>query len=95
MTDCKGKELIISIAPKNEAKKILIKHYNSKDGTVKASEILRKFNVVRNGNKSYSQGNTVYSMIKKKNNETYKTIVKIYSNGTDAVLKSFYSTIGH
>lgn len=95
VTDCKGKDLIISIAPKNEAGKILIKHYNSQNGTVKASEILRMFDIVRTGNKSYSQGNTVYSIIKKKNNETYKTVVKIYSNGTDAVLKSFHSTIGY
>ena len=94
VTDCKGVNLLITL-DQQEIGKILIKHYKASDGTVTANEILQMFDIVRNGKKSFSYGNYVYSITKRKNGETYKTVVKIFPNGKDAVLKSFHSTIGH
>ncbi len=74
---------------------ILLKHYRTSDGTVTANQILRMFDVVRTGSKRKSQGNVVYSKVFRKNGVEYRTVVKIFPNGKDAVLKSFHSTIGY
>lgn len=95
ITDCEGIDLKISIDPGHEVRKILIKHYNTKDGTVTAKDILKMFDIVRKGEKKFSNGNYVYSVIRKRNGVTYKTVIKIFSNGKDSVLKSFHSDIGY
>ena len=95
VTDCEGVNLKIALDSSTEVKKILLKHYKTSDGTVTALQILNMFDLVRKGKKYFSQGNYVYSVKKVKNSVTYKTVIKIYSNGKDAVLKSFHSTIGY
>lgn len=95
ITDCEGVNLKVIIDPGHEVRKILIKHYNTRNGTVTAKDILRMFDVVRKGEKKFNQGNYVYSVTRQKNGVIYKTVIKIFSNGKDAVLKSFHSTIGY
>lgn len=95
ITDCEGINLRIIIDPEHEVRKILIKHYNTKNGTVTAKDIIKMFDVVRKGEKRFNDGNYVYSVTRQKNGVTYKTVIKIFSNGKDAVLKSFHSTIGY
>ena len=95
ITDCEGVDLKISIDPGHEVRKILLKHYNTKDGTVTAKDILKMFDVVRKGEKKFNAGNYVYSVTRKRNGVTYKTVIKIFSDGKDAVLKSFHSDIGY
>ena len=72
---------------------ILLKHYRTSDGTVTANQILRMFDVVRTGSKRKSQGNVVYSKVFRKNGVEYRTVVKIFPNRKNTVLKSFHSTI--
>lgn len=93
--DCEGVVLKVTLIPSKEVKKILLKHYRTSDGTVTANQILRMFDVVRTGSKRKSQGNVVYSKVFRKNGVEYRTVVKIFPNGKDAVLKSFHSTIGY
>lgn len=95
VTDCEGINLRITIDPQHEARKILLKHYNTKDGAVTAKDILKMFDVVRKGEKKFNQGNYVYSVTKHRNGVTYKTVINIFSDGKDAVLKSFHSDIGY
>lgn len=95
IADCEGINLKIYVDPGHEVKKILLKHYNTKDGTVTAKEILKMFDVVRKGEKKFNNGNYVYSVTRKRNGVTYKTVVKIFSDGKEAVLKSFHSDIGY
>ena len=95
VVDCEGVVLKVTLIPSKEVKKILLKHYRTSDGTVTANQILRMFDVVRTGSKRKSQGNVVYSKVFRKNGVEYRTVVKIFPNGKDAVLKSFHSTIGY
>ena len=95
VTDCEGVNLKIVLDTTAEVKKILLKHYNTKDGTVTAKDILKMFDIVRKGEKKFNNGNYVYSVTRKRNGVTYKTVIKIFSDGKDAVLKSFHSDIGY
>ena len=89
VTDCEGIRLKITLESQAEVKKILLKHYNGTTGTVTAWEILNMFNVVRYGSKNYSDGKYVYSRIFIKGGKRYRAIVKIFRDGSNAVLKSF------
>lgn len=95
VTDCEGVNLKITLDPQQEVRKILLKHYNTNNGTVTAKDILKMFDIVRKGEKKFNNGNYVYSQIRRKNGVTYKTVIKIFSNGKEAMLKSFHSTIGY
>ena len=93
--NCEGVNLKITLDPQQEVRKILLKHYNTNNGTVTAKDILKMFDIVRKGEKKFNNGNYVYSQIRRKNGVTYKTVIKIFSNGKEAMLKSFHSTIGY
>ena len=95
VTDCEGVNLKITLDPRQEVRKILLKHYNTNNGTVTAKDILKMFDIVRKGEKKFNNGNYVYSQMRRKNGVTYKTVIKIFSNGKEAMLKSFHSTIGY
>ncbi len=96
VADCDGVVLKITLESSKEVRKILLRHYKTNNGTVTAIQILNMFNVVRYASRKYdSQGNTVYERLQKRNGIKYHTVIKIFSNGNDAVLKSFHSSIGH
>lgn len=95
VVDSYGVALRVTVESSKEVRKILTKHYRTGNGTVTAMQILNMFDTVRSGEKYSSQGNTVYRKTRSKDGVTYHTVVKIFSNGHDAVLKSFYSTIGY
>lgn len=92
--DCENVMLRICVS-KSEKNKILLKHYCTNIGTITANDILEMFDIIRKGEKNFNNGNYVYSISKRKKGVTYKVVVKIFSNGKDAVLKSFHSTIGY
>lgn len=95
VTDGYGCSYKVFLESSKEIKKILIKHYRTNDGTVTALQILNMFDTVRTGTKYTSQGNVVYKKTRTKDGVEYHTVIKIFKNGTDAVLKSFHSTIGY
>ena len=78
-----------------EVRKILLKHYRGENGTVSSKEILNMFDVMRTGSKSFNDGNYVYRKKYVKHGNVYFIVVKLFSNGKDAVLKSFYSNVGY
>lgn len=89
--DCSGIKMKISLDSTTEVKKILLKHYKGKEGRVTADEILRMFDVVRYGHKKSNHGNFEYTLTFDRGKFTYFTIVKLFPNGEDAILKSFYT----
>lgn len=95
ITDCEGIAIKITLDPATEVKKILLKHYQEPKGTVTAKDILQMFDVVRSGSKQFNKGNYVYQKRYTRNGNVYFAVIKLFSNGKDAVLKSFYSNIGY
>lgn len=95
VVDCEGVRMKVSLSPTEEVRKILTKHYKTTDGTVTAKEIVNMFDIVRTGSKYFSQGNYVYWKELYRDGRKYKTIIKIFRNGSSAVLKSFYSNMGY
>lgn len=92
--DCEGVALRIQLVS-SATNKIMQKHYKTTNGTVTANDILNMFDVVRSGDKYFSNENYVYAKTRRKNGVTYKTVIKIFSNGKDASMLSFHSTIGY
>lgn len=95
LTDCEGVKLKVLLKSADEVQKILLKHYKGKKGTVTAKEILNMFDVVRTGKKQFNIGNYVYRKRYVRNGSVYFTVIKLFANGKDAVLKSFHSNIGY
>lgn len=91
VTVCDSENTILKILleSQTEVKKILLKHYKGSKGIVTASEILNMFDVVRTGDKYFNLGNYVYTKVYTKGGKRYRTVLKIFNNGSDAVLKSF------
>ena len=95
ITDCKGKNLRVTLDPATEVRKILLKHYQEPTGTVTAKEILNMFDIVRTGTKKKEKGNYVYTKKFVRKRAVYFAVLKLFPNGKDAVLKSFYSNLGY
>lgn len=95
ITDCEGKTLKISVDSATEVRKILLKHYKTNVGTVTAKEILHMFDVIRFGSKHFNHGNYVYIHRFVKKGIVFYTVIKLFSNGKDAYLKSFHSNRGY
>ena len=95
VVDCEGIILNVSIDPKTEVAKILNKHFYESNGMVKTEHILKMFDVMRSGVKSYNKGNYVYRKRFTMKGEVYFLVIKLFQNGKEAVLKSFYSNIGY
>ena len=95
ITDCEGKNLKVTLDPATEVRKILLKHYQEPNGLVTAKDILNMFDVVRTGTKRYEKGNYVYTKRFVRKGDVYFTVLKLFPNGKDAVLKSFYSNRGY
>ena len=95
VTDGYGCKYKIMLESSKEVRKILLRHYRTNDGTVTAYQILTMFDTLRTGTKYTSMGNIVYKKTRTRDGVEYHTVIKIFENGTDAVLKSFHSTIGH
>ena len=95
IVDCEGVNIKVKLESSKEVKKILLKHFQTDNGTVTAKDILNMFDVMRTGSKSFNNGNYVYSKRYVRRGNVYYTVIKLFSNGRDAVLKSFYSNIGY
>ena len=95
VVDCEGVVLNVSIDPKTEVVKILNKHFYENNGMIKTEHILKMFDVMRLGVKSYNNGNYVYRKRFTMKGDVYFLVIKLYQNGKDAVLKSFYSNVGY
>ena len=95
IVDVEGVSLRVSMDSSAEVKKVLTKHYCTPDGTVTAVQILDMFDTVRTGRKYMSMGNIIYEKAWTCDGALYFTVLKVFSNGKDAVFKSFYSTIGY
>ena len=95
VTDCEGKQLNILIDSTTEVRKILLKHYKTYSGTVTAKEILSMLNIIRYGSKHYNKGNYAYIKRSFVNNKVYYTVIKLFADNSNAVLKSFHSNIGY
>ena len=95
VTDCEGKIFKVTLDSATEVRKILFKHYQEPNGTVTAKDILNMFDVVRRGVKRYEKGNYVYTKRFLRKGEVYFAVLKLFPNGKDAVLKSFYSNQGY
>lgn len=77
ITDCKGKNLRVTLDPATEVRKILLKHYQEPTGTVTAKEILNMFDIVRTGtNKKRFSSHLLQTPIKERL-RTLKTAAKI------------------
>lgn len=95
VTDCEGVTMNVKLQASKEVRKILLKHYRGEKGTVSGREILNMFDVMRTGSKSFNDGNYVYRKRYVKHGNVYFIVIKLFSNGKDAVLKSFYSNVGY
>lgn len=95
IVDCEGVIIKITLAPGTEVRKILLKHYQEPKGTVTAKDILHMFDVVRTGSKLFNKGNYVYQKRYTRKGNVYFAVIKLFFNGKDAVLKSFYSNVGY
>lgn len=99
VVDCEGISIRVCLDSSTEIRKILLKHYKTRIGTVTAKDILNMFDVMRTGKKEFQSGNYTYIKTKYRNINgvriRYFLIIKLFPNGKDAVLKSFYTNEGY
>ena len=95
VVDCEGVRIRVILNSSDEVRKILLKHYKETKGTVTAKDILNMFDVVRSGSKNFNEGNYVYVKRYRRRGTVYFTVIKLFSDGETAVLKSFYSNVGY
>jgi len=95
VVDCEGVRIRVILNSSDEVRKILLKHYKGTKGTVTAKEILNMFDIVRSGSKNFNDGNYVYIKRYRRRGTVYFTVLKLFSDGGTAVLKSFYSNVGY
>lgn len=82
---------IYSDKTSNGVQHILSNHYKTKVHWVTANEILNLYRIVETGDRYPSNGYTVYHRTQSFNGVKISTVLKFGKEGSEAVLKSFYS----